>query len=1311
MPSLQDQFSFHIQSGHFEADPHHEVQGLQVDGVKILHGETAADDILVVSYPGSPALSFYNTRGRLIDVDHYLPDHYVDLDADSTDQIIRNLKNADVSTLSTATDFRPELDDILEVGNRSLARGLQLQYGLESTATDEAQFKAKIGFSEGTTDDLKDLLVSKYGNLKAFLRAYLNDKLTEGNGYIHFTPNDNIIITTLNKRSGLAVLIETQDTNGQLLPPSRWLITRTQNEQQLEQALVFRSQDIKDFFEADGYETIYSTDRYRMIERESVLELDSLLDNTNNLLSVKLVNGCYQLLASDRNVIVALSGPREVSIINTHRSVVPGKWTQKIKLPSGVARIRADENLATLFAQLNSGDILVYDATQQTAKEIARLGTFAPGMELDAQGSVIVKHADNGELLKIKTNAPDLEIPGDQQNFTKAFKNLSHLFKGESLFTKTTFAQPLPEVTEDASTKKLPSAVEAARYDFETSVDHMLVDAGQDFQLLLDVQQKIAIARTNIGEELTRVAEEEDILLVGQRLQSTINNIVRASERRVKALVEVTRAQQIIAEARQYREQLTNLQDPLAYRNILNSVRAAANELEAMTTGDVAEIISEFKAIQLELNDTFSRQIAEDGNNLQAFITKEIEQIEKAIDNTHELRQLENILSIHPAAVELLSLLKQPFVLQSIASEQRLSPAGIQSRLHKAVEQRRQQLLQDQAQREAEVNAAKLQLANMIKESIDFFVSNHSGGFSDLELAKTAAYQEILRDTGKLENQFTDVRLARELRQLLERRILERNREDLEKMVAFEGKYAFIQNDPNLFVDLNSTIQQFPNWDLDLEEKKGQAGTFQVIFTRSTDREVLRPGTKDNLEAAGAFQITESESADFLKHYAAFISGENTYEFLDALWEVANTRRSPEDYPQYKPASIIGLLPKETAELKALGCAREKKYREDLERKRKRNVPVITPEFIDETPYFQYKLREFILKAKLQLTTGAGVILLSGPPSTGKSAFLKFMAAVMNREYFEHASDKWQTKNSLVTAIKFGENGPYTTPAGFTKAITTPHSLLNIEEIKEWPEALRKSLNPFFAGSDVFVAPDGTAYKIGENILLCAAANLGAIYRQDDEPFTADFWSRIEVVEYDYSPHEIDRDYYEALHKPRKNSFLTMKDLARDFFDYREAPGDPDHRARYLSEKFLKFLLLPKADEKVKRDNLRHHINQFFQLENQSLERTILGPEEAAKVALRRLRDFQGYSAQDFFDLYDHFINGEALRSARLAKLQTADVKLYEHLRVQILCLRYLEGCLRHLRQRFYSSAGQTEIEGTNREFINAVYLLGLVGS
>ncbi len=1306
MSDLKAQFQFQELRHHFEADPHLEVQDAAISRIHVLHGEIAEDDLLVVEYQGRPALSFYNTRGQLIDVDHYLPDHYPDQDRETAASIVKNLSGIKPQQLGDPASFRPLLEEVFELGDFSLAAGLRIKLGLETTATDERRFKEKFNF-RGSSEDFKSILLGEYANFQDFLQAYLGEKLQEGNGYVHFTAAGNIIITTLNKRSGMTVMLETHDADGHLLPPANWLITRTNLPAELEQALVFRSQDIKDFFAADGFETTYRSDRYHLIHSDGLLELDSLLDNTNNLLKIRLHNNCFHPLPSDLNVLVALTTPTEVTIINTHRSVVPGKWSQTVSLPERVSLVRADDNLATLFAQNEKGNILVFDLSQDKASLIAELGTFADGFELDATGSVITRERESGSLVKIRTNATDLELPGDQASFATAFQNLAHLFKGESLFTKTSYAQKITESEPEDSA--LPTAVDIARYDFEASIEHLLVEAGQSYDRLLEVQEKMAIARTNISEELTRVAEEQQLLLVGRRLQTTVNNIVRPMERRVRGLVETTRAQQIIEQARGYLAAVAGLQDPTAFRDILNGLRAAADELSGMTTSEaVPAVVTEFNDIQRALNAAFSEQISQDGNHLQAFINQEIAQVEAAIKNTHDPRRLESLLATHPAAVELMTLLKQPFVLQSIASDQRLSPAGIQRRLHQAVRLRSAHLQQERDRKEAEVNAAKLQLAKMIKENIDFFVRHHSGNFSELELARTAAYQEILRDTGKLETQFRDVRLARELRQQLERRILERNREDLERMIAFEGKYAYIQNDPDLFIDLEASLQEFPTWTLDVIEKKGAKDTYLATFVRSTDKEVYRPTTTDNLRSGRAFEIEGSHQQDFFAAYDTYAAAEHSYAFTSALWAIAKEQKRPEDFPQFPPDSLQRMLPEGSAALKALRCALEKKHREDLERRRDRNVPLITPAFIDETPYFQEKLQEFVIKAKLQLTTGSGIILLSGPPSTGKSAFLKFAAAVMNREYFEHASDKWQTKNSLVTAIKFGEHGPYSTPAGFTKAITTPNSLINIEEIKEWPEALRKSLNPFFAGSDVFVAPDGTAYKIGANILLCAAANLGAIYRQDDEPFTADFWSRIEVVEFDYAPHAIDRQYYDDLHLPRKHTLLTIRDLARKYFAVNSLPEAPQARAGALARKVLEFLLLPKADEKVKRDNLRHQISTYFQRDH-TAQRQVFGPEEAAKVALRRLRDFQGYSPAQFFDLYDHFINGQPLRLSRLAKLQTADVTQYEHLRILLLALHAVEGCLRHLRDQFYSSAGQTEIEGTNREFIGAAYLLGML--
>ena len=1307
MPTIQEQFAFEEITGHFERDTHIGVQDQEIEKVYVLYGETSPEDILVIQYKGSPNLSFYDAHGQLIDIDHYLPDNYRDQDSISASSVISNLKAVNLKHLKAKIHYKHLLEEAFTTGNGHLDSGLKIKYGLETSAQEMEAFKTYLRFS-GEPAEFEKLLMEKYNSFYKFLEEYIVIQQKSGNGYVHITPNDNIIITPLNKRSGVAVIIETQDIDNKLLPPNKWVITRTQNTTKFEQALVFRTEDIKAFFDADGYEETFETERYKLYHSPRRIAIDSLLDNTDNLLKLELVNNCYQVLASDLNIIVILSHEQEITIINTHRSIVPHKWPKKILLPEASSWMRVDENLSILFIQNKAGEIIALDITGDHPHEVGRLGTYAPGFEVTQNGSLIFKDKESNQLIKIKTNVNDIELLTDQKHFGSVLKNLSHFFKGESLFTKTQFAKVVTE-EKAAPAKKLPSAIEVARYDFETNIEHMLAHASNSYEKLLDVQNKIAIARQNIAEELTSFAEKEGIFLVGQRLQSTINSIIRPAEKKVRNLVESKRAEDILNKTKSYQEQISNLTDPDAYREILNTVRKFEEEFRVMMPENTADIILEFKAIQQELNTTFSDQIANDGTALQKFITGEIEQVEEAIRNTHDPRQLEILLSTHPASLELMTLLKQPFVLQNIAKERRLSPSGIQSRLYRVVAKRQKELKAEIERKEAERNSAKLQFANMIQESIDFFVKNHSSGFSDLELAANASHQQILSDILQLERSYKDVRLAVDLRRRLERRILERNRADLEKMVAFEGKYSYIQNDPDLYIDLDSTVQEFPKWDLELIEKRGNPEAYMVTFIRDVDKEVYRPSTTENLRAGKAFEIKEQDYVSFFDHYETYSKDEHSFELLDALWAIETSEVEAESFPQFNKVSLKALLPETPIAKKALRCALEKRKRENLERTRMRNVPKISPEFIDETPYFQEKLQEFVIKAKLQLVTGSGIILLSGPPSTGKSAFLQFISSVMNREYFEHAADKWQTKNSLVTAIKFGEYGPFATPAGFTKAITTPHSLINIEEIKEWPEALRKSLNPFFAGSKIFVAPDGTSYKIGDNILLCAAANLGSMYRQDDEPFTADFWSRIEVVEYSYAPEAVDRKYYRELHQPKKQSFLTMQDLVRSYFFHRSAPKDPNEKAMYFSQQFLEFILLPKADEKIKRENLQNHIRNYF--ENYSSNPSMdFGPEEAAKVTLRRMKDFQGYSPAEFFDLYDHFINGQSFNSRRLSKLQSSDIEKYEHLRVLILSIRYMEGCLRELRELFYTTAGQTEIEGTNREFIKCVYLLGLLG-
>jgi hypothetical protein len=191
----------------------------------------------------------------------------------------------------------------------------------------------------------------------------------------------------------------------------------------------------------------------------------------------------------------------------------------------------------------------------------------------------------------------------------------------------------------------------------------------------------------------------------------------------------------------------------------------------------------------------------------------------------------------------------------------------------------------------------------------------------------------------------------------------------------------------------------------------------------------------------------------------------------------------------------------------------------------------------------------------------------------------------------------------------------------------------------------------------------------------------------------------------------VDGDYIDALSKKVINSQTTMRDLIQNYFKSRQAPKDTVQKAIYYSKQFLEFIILPKTDDQIKRQNLSNYINFYFESPgNPDMLNTFYSPEEAAKVGLRRLKVLQGYSTKEFFELYNHFINDKSLRTRKLSMLQNRNVDKYENLKIVMLCLRYMEGCLRNLREQFYATAGQTEIEGTNREFIKAAHLLDLMG-
>ena len=132
MTSIKNQFTSNLITNFFEKDTHIGVGRLKVDKIRILSGSTSEEDIIVIVYESSPMLSFYNSKGELIDVDHYLPDYYEDQDAKGAAGVIENLRDVDLKALKSRKSFNRLLRETYEEGKDSLSLGLIKKFGLET---------------------------------------------------------------------------------------------------------------------------------------------------------------------------------------------------------------------------------------------------------------------------------------------------------------------------------------------------------------------------------------------------------------------------------------------------------------------------------------------------------------------------------------------------------------------------------------------------------------------------------------------------------------------------------------------------------------------------------------------------------------------------------------------------------------------------------------------------------------------------------------------------------------------------------------------------------------------------------------------------------------------------------------------------------------------------------------------------------------------------------------------------------------------------------------------------------------------------
>ncbi len=1295
MHQIQKQIQIQVLDKHFEKEIHHEISRLDFDKTTLLSSEHG-NDIIIVSYKSSPLISIYSINGKLLDVDAYLPNDYYQKDIDLIEEIAQKV---DKTLSSENPDFNYAN---LKKAIKDEAHLVKFISSIKELQFDSNEAKAFI-----SSNKIKDIngFVNRSKSVTKILEQFLKFRYENTFDFVHVLNKKYIIIRGYDQSNGYAVIVETHDNDNKLLHNDNWIITRTNNPELLKQSLSFRTEEVRSFLGESQYANTIKTERFILKEHQNSISLDSLLDNTANLLTLDTVNQCYHTLTLDKNIIGVLTEKNQFSIVNTYNSIIPKKWLRNIHLPNAYEFARIDDNLQFIIAQTEEGQIDILHVEDSAATLIKNLGQYELGFELSQEGAIICYSFDKN-LVYISTNIPEIEIKENQENLSNVFKELRTKLQGERLFERVNFPKKVSEDVEE-STKNTNKQIDNLRFEFEATIEDLLLETNDKYEKLIAVQEKIGIARLNIIEQLSQKLDASSLSIGGRRLTSIVHSIVNPSEKKVQLIISNVRLKHINLELKTAIEDLRKAEQSDIFKSIINKLRNYSAEVNAFPPGIDKITLGDFHHLEKEINDSFQSYIDDEDSKLAQFILDEISEVQKIISSTNDLRVLEILLNTNPVAIELFNMLKQEFVLKVLGDKGNFSPLKIQKQLHEAVERRKQELILERTRYKEEEQRAKFQMRDMIRESISFFIENHSRDFSDVSLAKSSNYLQVKKDIKKIETDYRDLKLAADLRRELEIKIIEKNSVKLARIISQEGKYAFVQNDADLYIDILNKNISFPQWEIDFQVHKNEE-IINILFVRNTDKEKFIIDVAKNILSASSFTIDKKNFEEFHAAYNTYISGNYSLSFLGNLRSLYLGEEIGKDVMTLSKELIKDAKPKNETAFKAITVAIEKINLDTKERERKRNIPSIPINYVDDTPYFQNKLAEFFIKAKIQLLDNSGILLLSGPPSTGKSAFLKFVAAITNREYFEHVSDKWQTKNSLVNSIKFGKNGPYSIPAGFTKAITTANSIFNIEEIKEWPEALRKSLNPFFAGSKTFIAPDGTKYKIGDNIILCAAANLSSFYRQDDEPFTSDFWSRIDVVEFDYAPEKVSFDYIDTLFEYTRTP-LTLKDMIRQYFKIHEAPDNELARTKYISKKVVKFFLLPKADETIKRNTIEKLINDYFEQDNHE-ENLKFNPEESAKIALKRLRQLADHTLIEYYDLYNHFINEDEISSAKLQKRIKADPTIYSQYYITFFCIHQVEGCLRYLRKEFYASAGRTEIEGTNREFIRALYLIDLLG-
>ena len=144
-----------------------------------------------------------------------------------------------------------------------------------------------------------------------------------------------------------------------------------------------------------------------------------------------------------------------------------------------------------------------------------------------------------------------------------------------------------------------------------------------------------------------------------------------------------------------------------------------------------------------------------------------------------------------------------------------------------------------------------------------------------------------------------------------------------------------------------------------------------------------------------------------------------------------------------------------------------------------------------------------------------GLLVLSGEKGTGKNFVVDYYASITNRPVFTFVSSPDTTKQDLAYNIGFQNGETVNIPSEIIQAITTPNSMLILDEVNLLDPAIAKFLNTLFDGRRSLFA-NGIEIKAAPNTIIVGLINPS--HYTGVQPLPETIRDRAMVMEVHYPP-------------------------------------------------------------------------------------------------------------------------------------------------------------------------------------------------